>query len=234
MVYKSLRTDRKTGLSRDNGTLDLQQEEDVPGSFAQTLEIPLAFGDDYVRSIKAILKCPAAVVEDGPRRIGAVVDQVRYLIQAGSLRIGQGGIIEHGAAAHCNSDMPSRQLFDEQPVENDLSCVVGKVQNSIGRRESRAETVQIPAKGFGENLLEGTPDIYFLQAAVYAQIDHVAGNCQPHSGCEWIFSLRDFCLQLREKLQGQSIEALLRILICIGNPRQLAQSAMNILAHRRR
>jgi hypothetical protein len=166
VVYESLRTDRKTGLSRDHGTLDLQQEEDVPGSVAQTLEISLAFGDDYVRTVEAILKCPATVVQDGPRRIGPVVYYFRYLIQADSPRIGQGGIIKYGAAAHCDCDMASRQLFDKQPVENDLSCVVGKVQDSPGRRESRAEKVHIPEKGFCQNLLEGTPDIHLLQAAV--------------------------------------------------------------------
>ncbi len=102
MVDQSLRANGKTGLIRDHGALDLQEEEDVRRSFAQRLEISLAFGDDDVCALEVILKCPTTVVQGRPWRIGAIVDHCCYPIQADSLRIGQRGIIEYGTAAHCD------------------------------------------------------------------------------------------------------------------------------------
>jgi hypothetical protein len=56
-----------------------------------------------------------------------VVDHLRNLIQARDTCISQCGVIEYRCAADCNGNPLGGEALDQQSVENDLTCVVGKI-----------------------------------------------------------------------------------------------------------
>jgi hypothetical protein len=126
-MYQCLRPNIETRVGRYDGTLDFQQEEDVAWPTGKRLEVALSFRDDDVRTFKSLPECSAALFQDGSGCIGTVVDQPRDLVQARKARVGQRGVIEYCCTADCHRNPLGGEALDQQPVENDLTCVIGKV-----------------------------------------------------------------------------------------------------------
>ena len=124
--------DRAAYLTGDDRTLDPEQEEDPLTQLTQRLVVALTLGDDQVASGQESADLLAAVTKECARGVGAVVDDPHHLGQPNSPSVFQGGIIQDGRSAHDDGCALSGQFFDEQPIEDDLTGIVGNEADRLG------------------------------------------------------------------------------------------------------
>ena len=85
IVMQDQAPDRVADVPGHDGTLDLEEEEDVFRAAVQRFEIRLAFGDNQVGARKPALKLRAARLDHDAGPVAAGVHQRHQPLQAGNL-----------------------------------------------------------------------------------------------------------------------------------------------------
>lgn len=182
----------------------LDGEEEVERRFhlGECLEIPLAFADDEVRRVKEVAELLRTGGQRRPGAVGAVADNPAEPVQSTGDGVCMQGVVDDGTLLDNKDDFPV-QLFDDQPVKNELAAVVAEIEYRSGPVEIGAECGIVIDRWFPvQGRADGPFDVEGVAGAV---INDVAGQGKEQGGIKRIVSRSDLLADAGNEIEGQLV-----------------------------